>query len=136
MRVSRKIERTGRVVRGIFFGFRTRGTRRRRIAAQSLGDPGGAANMINREEDMSFKNVGPPTLLYPGGTAYWWYGWGNDHGPQLAEADIKTPNLGAVHEASDQRLKKDNSGATTYYVNIANQGPGPCWHNLMGGGLS
>jgi hypothetical protein len=88
---------------------------------------------------MAFKDAGAPTLLYPGGKVYWWYGWGKDHGPQVAEADIKTPNLGAVHEAFDRRLKKESNGATpytTYYVDIANKGPGPCWHNLMGGGLT
>jgi len=83
---------------------------------------------------MAFNNAGPPTLLYQGGTAYWWYGWGNDHGAQLAEADIKTPNLGAVHEAFDQRVQKGT--ATTYFVSISNKGPGPCWHNLRGGGLT
>lgn len=85
---------------------------------------------------MSFRNVGPLTFLNPGQTAYWWYGWGDDHGTQLATADIKTPNAGAVHVAFDQREKKENSGAATYFVSITNQGPGPCWHNLQGGGVS
>jgi hypothetical protein len=84
---------------------------------------------------MAFVNVGPLTFLNAGATTYWWYGWGADHGTQFATADIKTPNSGAVHLAFDQRKVRDNSGNSTYYVAITNQGPGPCWHNLQGGGV-
>jgi hypothetical protein len=54
----------------------------------------------------------------------------------MATADMKTPNQGAVHLADNQRKKKDNNGVATYYVHIVNQGPGGCWHNLQGGGMS
>jgi len=86
---------------------------------------------------MSFNNVGPLTFLNAGQTAYWWYvrNGGADFGTQLATADVKTPNSGAVHLAFDQRKEKENSGHTTYFVSITNQGPGPCWHNLQGGGV-
>ena len=86
---------------------------------------------------MAFNNVGPLTLLNPGQTAYWWYTRNNGEGvgTQFASADIKTPNSGAVHLANDQRKEKDNTGRTTYFVSITNQGPGVCWHNLQGGGM-
>lgn len=86
---------------------------------------------------MAFNDLGPLTFLNPGQTAYWWYvrSGGADFGTQLATADVKTPNSGAVHLASDQRKEKENSGHTTYFVSITNQGPGPCWHNLQGGGV-
>lgn len=87
---------------------------------------------------MAFNNVGPLTYLAPGQTAYWWYSYGNgqDRGTQFASADVKTPNQGAVHLADQQRKEKDNNGTANYYVNITNQGPGGCFHNLQGGGMS
>jgi hypothetical protein len=86
---------------------------------------------------MSFNNLGPIAFLNEGETFWWWYvrDGGADFGTQLATADVKTPNAGAVHLASDQRKRKENSGATTYFVSITNQGPGGCWHNLQGGGM-
>jgi hypothetical protein len=86
---------------------------------------------------MAFNNVGPLTYLPQGGSAYWWYNRNNgqDFGTQFASADIKTPNSGAVHVAYDQKKQKLNNGTTTYFVTITNQGPGPCWHNLQGGGM-
>lgn len=83
---------------------------------------------------MAFNNVGPLTFLAPGQTAFWFYTYGEDHGTQFASADIKTPNLGAVHLADDQRKRKDNNGNATYFVAIHNQGVGGCFHNLQGGG--
>lgn len=87
---------------------------------------------------MAFNNLGPLTFLAAGGTANWWYtrNGGADFGTQMATAEIKTPNSGAVHLASDQRKQKDNNGHTTYFVRITNQGPGGCWHNLQGGGMA
>jgi hypothetical protein len=89
-----------------------------------------------KEVDMAFNNVGPLTFLAPGQTAFWFYTYGPDHGTQFASADIKTPNLGAVHLADDQRKRKDNNGDATYFVAIHNQGVGGCFHNLQGGGMS
>jgi hypothetical protein len=84
---------------------------------------------------MAFENVGPLTFLAPGQTAGWWFSYGADHGTQFATADIKIPNQGAVHLADQQRKRKDNNGNATYFVNITNQGPGGCFHNLQGGGV-
>ena len=86
---------------------------------------------------MAYTNLGPLAFLNPGGTFYWWHthNGGGDAGTQIATADIKTPNSGAVHLAFDQRKKLENGGGATYYVTITNQGPGPCWHNLQGGGV-
>ena len=84
---------------------------------------------------MSFTNVGPLTFLAEGGEAWWWYSFNGDPGTQFASADIKTPNLGAVHLADNQRKQKNNDGNTVYFVRIVNQGPGPCFHNLQGGGM-
>lgn len=81
---------------------------------------------------MAFNNVGPLTFLAPGQTAFWNYSYGADHGTQFASADIKTPNQGAVHLADAQRKENDNNGNATYFVNITNQGPGGCFHNLQG----
>jgi hypothetical protein len=87
---------------------------------------------------MAFNNVGPLTSLNPGQTAFWWYvrNGGDDFGTQFASADVKTPNLGGEHVASDQKKQKLNNGHTTYFVSITNQGPGPAFHNLQGGGMS
>jgi hypothetical protein len=85
---------------------------------------------------MAFNNLGPLTSLAPGQSFYWWYNFGGDHGTQFASADIKTPNQGGVHLADNQRKMKDNNGNATYYVRITNQGPGSCFHNLQGGGMS
>jgi hypothetical protein len=87
---------------------------------------------------MAFNDLGPVTFLDEGQTAYWWYvrNGGEDFGTQFASADIKTPNAGGVHLAFDQRKEKDNNGHTTYFVSIANQGPGGSWHNLQGGGMT
>jgi len=85
---------------------------------------------------MAFNNVGPLTFLAAGQDAWWWYSFGGDHGTQFASADIKTPNQGGVHLADNQRKQKNNNGSTTYFVRIQNQGPGGCFHNLQGGGLS
>jgi hypothetical protein len=85
---------------------------------------------------VAFNNVGPLTSLSPGESAWWWYNHGGgDQGTQLATADVKTPNSGAVHLADEQRKMKDNNGNATYFVRITNQGPGVCFHNLQGGGM-
>jgi hypothetical protein len=85
---------------------------------------------------MAFNNVGPLVFLAPGQTAFWSYSYGDDHGTQFASADMKTPNLGAVHLADQQRKRKDNNGVATYFVDIHNLGAGGCFHNLQGGGMS
>jgi hypothetical protein len=85
---------------------------------------------------MSFHNLGPLTSLVPGQQAYWWYSFGGDKGTQFASADIKTPNLGGVHLADLQEKILDNNKNATYYVRITNEGPGACFHNLQGGGMS
>jgi hypothetical protein len=85
---------------------------------------------------MAFNNVGPLTFLAAGQSAEWNYSYGDDHGTQFATADIKTPNEGAVHLADQQRKVKNNEGVATYFVTITNQGPGGCFHNIQGGGLS
>jgi hypothetical protein len=86
---------------------------------------------------MAFNNVGPLTFLMPGQTASWSYSYGGgNQGTQLATADIKIPNQGAVHLADQQRKVVDNNGNATYFVNIINLGPGGCFHNLQGGGMS
>jgi hypothetical protein len=85
---------------------------------------------------MAFGNVGPLTFLAEGQSVNWSYSYGGDHGTQYASADVKTPNQGAVHLADQQRKRLDNSGNATYFVDITNQGPGGCFHNLQGGGVS
>ena len=85
---------------------------------------------------MAFNNALAVTFLNPGETAFWNYTFGGDRGTQFASADIKTPNQGAVHLADQQRKVLDNNGNATYFVAITNQGPGGCFHNLQGGGMS
>ena len=85
---------------------------------------------------MAFNNVGGIVYLAAGQSAWWSYWFGGDRGTQFASADIKIPNQGAIHLADDQRKKKDNNGNATYFVRITNQGPGGCFHNLQGGGMS
>jgi len=85
---------------------------------------------------MAFNNVGPLVSLAAGQSVFWSYTYGGDMGTQFASADIKTPNLGGVHLADQQRKEKGNNGHTTYFVRITNQGPGACFHNLQGGGTS
>jgi hypothetical protein len=85
---------------------------------------------------MAFNNTGPLTFLAQGQSAFWRYSFGGDRGTQFASADVKTPNQGAMHMADQQAKEKDNNGNTTYFVRITNQGPGSCFHNLQGGGMS
>ena len=85
---------------------------------------------------MAFNNLGRLTQLTEGSDAWWWYTFGGDEGTQMATADIKVPNAGAVHLADNQRKELDNSGNATYFVHITNQGPGTAWHNLQGGGMA
>jgi hypothetical protein len=85
---------------------------------------------------MAFNNVGPLTFLAQGQTAFWSYTYGDDHGTQFATADVKTPNLGAVHVADEQGKRKNNNGVATYSVQIHNRGFGAAFHNLQGGGLA
>jgi hypothetical protein len=85
---------------------------------------------------MAFNNLGPLTFLAPGQTATWNFSYGDDHGTQFASADIKAPNEGAVHLSDQQRKVLSNNGVATYFVNITNQGPGGCFHNIQGGGMS
>jgi hypothetical protein len=85
---------------------------------------------------MAFNNVGALVFLAAGQSTTWSYSYGGDRGVQFAAADIKTPNQGAIHLADNQRKRKDNNGNATYFVNITNQGPGGCFHNLQGGGVS
>jgi len=86
---------------------------------------------------MGFNNLGGETQLNGDGQAWWWYeldGYHN-YGAQMAEADIKIPNAGAVHLADKQRRRLENDGEATYFVTITNEGPGTAWHNLCGGGF-
>jgi hypothetical protein len=92
--------------------------------------------LVIEENVMAFTNALPITYLAEGQSFWWWYTWGGDRGTQYASADIKTPNLGAVHLADNQRKRLDNNGNATYFVRILNQGPGGCFHNLQGGGMS
>ncbi len=85
---------------------------------------------------MAFNNVGPQTNLAAGQAFNWFYSFSGDPGTQMATADIKIPNSGAVHLADNQRKRKNNNGSTTYFVRITNQGPGSCFHNLQGGGMT
>ena len=85
---------------------------------------------------MAFNNVGALVYLAQGAATTWNYSFGGDRGTQFASAQIKTPNQGAVHLADQQRKKVDNNGNATYFVNITNQGPGGCFHNLQGGGMA
>lgn len=85
---------------------------------------------------MAFNNVGALVYLAPGAATTWHYSFGGDHGTQFASAQIKTPNQGAVHLADQERKMIDNNGNATYFVNITNQGPGGCFHNLQGGGMA
>jgi hypothetical protein len=88
------------------------------------------------EEIMAFNNVGPLTFLAPGQTAFWSYSYPSDHGTQFASADVKAPNLGAVHVADEQAKRKENNGNATYFVQIHNRGIGGAFHNLQGGGMA
>jgi hypothetical protein len=85
---------------------------------------------------MAFNNVGAIVNLAQGQSAFWNYSFPGDRGTQFASADIKIPNSGAVHLADNQRKVKLNNGNATYFVRITNQGPGSCFHNLQGGGMS
>jgi hypothetical protein len=85
---------------------------------------------------MAFTNVGPLRYLSQGQSSYWEYWYGDDHGTQMATADVKAPNPGSWHVADSQRKRKNNDGTATYSVTIVNQGPGPAFHNLQGGGVS
>jgi hypothetical protein len=85
---------------------------------------------------MAFNNVGGLVYLAAGQSSWWSYWWGGDRGTQFASADIKIPNQGAVHLADQQTKKKDNAGNATYGVRITNLGPGGCFHNIQGGGMS
>lgn len=84
---------------------------------------------------MAFSNVGGLTSLAEGQSVVWNYSYGGDHGVQIASADIKTPNFGAVLLATNQEKRILNDGTTTYFVTITNLGPGPVFHNLQGGGV-
>jgi hypothetical protein len=85
---------------------------------------------------MSFSNLGSLAQLNEHEATTWWYNLGGDHGAQMAEADVKTPNAGAVHLADHQERKLENDQEATYFVTITNEGPGTAWHNLTGGGFA
>jgi hypothetical protein len=91
---------------------------------------------IERRVVMAFNNVGPVTGLNPGQSAFWSYSYGGDMGTQMATADVKIPSFGPPHRAFDQKKEKFNDGTTVYFVTITNEGPGLCFHNLQGGGMS
>ena len=61
---------------------------------------------------MAFNNVGALVALNPGQSVLWSYSYGGDHGTQMATADVKIPNLGAVHRAFDQKKQKFSNGTT------------------------
>jgi hypothetical protein len=88
-------------------------------------------------DKMAFNNMGPIRLLNAGQSTYWQYWWsGQDKGTQLATADVKSPNPGSWHIATNEGKRKDNDGSATYEVTITNVGPGSAYHNLQGGGMS
>jgi hypothetical protein len=85
---------------------------------------------------MAFNNVGALSTLAEGQSAFWWHTHGaGNHGTQIATADVKAPNSGAILIANDQGKSLDNNNNATYFVTIRNIGPGSVFYNLQGGGV-
>lgn len=83
----------------------------------------------------SWDNALSATILNPGGTAPWWFSWGDDRHVQIAGPNILPPQNGAKH--TYYNFGKSMSGnAATYYVTVRNDGGVQTVHNLEGGGLT
>jgi hypothetical protein len=73
----------------------------------------------------------------PQETVDWWYGWGDDHGSQHAQArefrdSTRGNRLTVVYEA----LKRESDGQMSYFVGIRNDGPTVATCELVGGGVT
>lgn len=85
----------------------------------------------------SFNNLGPVTILGPGGTAGWWYDrGGGDFGYQHAGPNIVQPLNGARHTFFNPGKAIFAGGYTQYYITIRNDGTVNASHNLQGGGAT
>ncbi|GAA0425142.1 hypothetical protein [Streptomyces luteireticuli] len=86
---------------------------------------------------MAFNNVGQIVTLGPGQVFNWFFQFnGEDHGTQLATADVKPSGSGPQHVAFNFGKSKDGNGFVTYFVSIQNVGNEAGSHNLQGGGMS
>jgi hypothetical protein len=96
-------------------------------AATAETQPGNSTN--------SFDNTGGGVVLNPGTQTTWTFGWGDDHGFQIAGPNPLQPLNGAKLTFFDT-AKSMSGGAATYWVTIRNDGGAATVHNLEGGGLT
>ena len=87
-----------------------------------------------------FPSVGPLTIIAPGATHYWQYGWGDepDHGLNIAGPNLdRYGSFGSELIAFDQGKQRQLGPFVTssYYVSIKSVGPNLVYYNLQVGGF-
>jgi hypothetical protein len=82
---------------------------------------------------MAFNNSFTPVWLDAGASVQWWFNNGGNQGLQIGAANCLSPDAMMIAESQANQLNDD--GSVTYFVNITNNGPRDCFHNLNGGGV-
>jgi hypothetical protein len=74
--------------------------------------------------------------LDAGITWSYWYGWGDDHGPQFAEGrELTGSTLGNELVASSEATVRNTDNSITYFVTVTNSGPQTATFEIVGGGF-
>ncbi len=80
-------------------------------------------------------NTGDFTLDAGASWSYW-YGWGDDHGPQFAEArEFTGSTRGNELVASSEATVRNTDNSITYWVTVTNNGSQTATFELVGGGF-
>ena len=75
--------------------------------------------------------------LTPGATIEWWYGWGDDHGAQIAQPrEFTGSTRNNKLKINYDGLFRDTNNAIWYFVSVTNNGPNTATFELVGGGLT
>ena len=75
--------------------------------------------------------------LAPGDSASYWYSWGDDHGPQFAEArEFPQSTRGNPMTVLFEQTVRNSDNSVTYWVGIRNDGSQTATFELVGGGES
>jgi hypothetical protein len=93
------------------------------------------APQLEKEQAMSWNAF--HYSLEPGHTGSYWFGWGDDHGAQIAEArEFPQSTRGNSLFTTDISTVRNNDNSITYWVNVKNNGGHTATFELVGGGLT
>jgi hypothetical protein len=97
----------------------------------------GASSLRNFEKEVTMSWTSGHFTLDPGQTGYYQFGWGDDHGAQMAVArEFSGSTGGNPLSVTDLALVRESDNSIDYWVNVNNGGQQTATFELVGGGLT